>query len=912
MTWLLPRAPRGSHRPWIGASRASAAGDELAVVFLDGIVADEPVAAVDLDGRRADALAHLGGEQLGHRRLLDAALAGLLELGGVQAHLARDLDVGRHLGQHEGDGLVLDQLRAERLALARVGERGIQRGARDAHGLRGHADTPGIEVGERDLQSLARRPQHVLGRNLEILECDLAGVVGAVAELVLDAQHAIARPVGPREEGRDAALAGGGIGDGEQHGHRRRATRRDERLAAVDHPALAAAHRARPQIRQVGAGLRLGEEQARQLLAAGHRAQVARLLLRRAVIAHLPAERVGGADHVADAGVAVRELLGAQHVRGEIGAAAAPLRRHAHAEESQGAGPAHGLERHGGRAIPRGGERRDLLADEVARRVADPALLVAEPPHAAEHSTGPVLPSAPHGPPDRRRRRRRVLARDGADRRACGGGHRPRGRRALLRRTHRRDGGGLARGRARRRRRGRRAARLQPSRRQPLGHDSRGHRYGPGAQRRARPLVRRRDRRRRQLRHAVRDRARAQARRAHRRAAHVAARAAGGAPRARAARPERGGRRAPRRRRRAPPRRAAGAHVAVVTGPVPIRVTAAAKRYGAVVALRGVSLDFPAGRLTAVLGPSGCGKTTLLRAIAGFLTLDEGRVRFGDDDVTALPPQARGTAMVFQSYALWPHMTVFDNVAYGLRLRRVAKPEIATRVREALALVEIGDVEAVARRKPLALSGGQQQRVALARALVVEPRVLLLDEPLSNLDAKVRQRLRVEIRRLQRRIGTTMIYVTHDQEEALAIADRVVLMNAGEVVQEGAPEEIYLEPASAFAADFLGVSNRLDAVAEPGRLRVGDQVLAYSGPLTGPVLVIARSADLTLDAVPEHGAVTTLKGILEESLFLGAHYRHYVRVGDAVLLVDGPAPAKPGAVEVKIPAGRLRVFPRSE
>ena len=345
---------------------------------------------------------------------------------------------------------------------------------------------------------------------------------------------------------------------------------------------------------------------------------------------------------------------------------------------------------------------------------------------------------------------------------------------------------------------------------------------------------------------------------------------------------------------------------------IPVGIEAVAKRFGQVEALRGVSLEFGAGKLTAILGPSGCGKTTLLRSIAGFVAVDGGRILFGRDDVTALPPQARGTAMVFQNYALWPHMSVFDNVAYGLRRKRLPWPDVLSKVMATLDLVEIGDAAGIAQRKPAALSGGQQQRVALARALVVEPRVLLLDEPLSNLDAKVRQRLRVEIRRLQRRIGTTMIYVTHDQEEALAIADRVVLMNAGEVVQEGAPEEIYLEPASAFAAEFLGVSNRLDAVAEPGRLRVGDQVLAYSGPLTGPVLVIARSADLTLDAVPEHGAAATLKGILEESLFLGAHYRHYVRVGDAVLLVDGPAPAKPGAVEVKIPAGRLRVFPRSE
>ena len=343
---------------------------------------------------------------------------------------------------------------------------------------------------------------------------------------------------------------------------------------------------------------------------------------------------------------------------------------------------------------------------------------------------------------------------------------------------------------------------------------------------------------------------------------------------------------------------------------IPVRIEAVAKRFGSVEALRGLTLEFGAGKLTAILGPSGCGKTTLLRAIAGFVAVDAGRILFARDDVTALPPQARGTAMVFQNYALWPHMTVFDNVAYGLRRKRLPSEDIRRRVLAALDLVEIGDAAGIAQRKPGALSGGQQQRVALARALVMEPRVLLLDEPLSNLDAKVRQRLRVEVRRLQRRIGTTMIYVTHDQEEALAIADRVVLMHAGDVVQEGSPEEIYLEPTSAFAADFLGVSNRLDATAEAGLLRVGDQELPYEGPLRGSVLVIVRSSDLSLDAAPEHGAVTALKGVLEESLFLGAHYRHYVRVGDAVLLVDGPAPAKPGAVEIRVPAGRLRVFPR--
>jgi ABC-type Fe3+/spermidine/putrescine transport system ATPase subunit len=340
---------------------------------------------------------------------------------------------------------------------------------------------------------------------------------------------------------------------------------------------------------------------------------------------------------------------------------------------------------------------------------------------------------------------------------------------------------------------------------------------------------------------------------------------------------------------------------------VRVSVSAVSKRYGAVEALRCVSLDFEAGRLTAILGPSGCGKTTLLRSIAGFVSVDAGAIRFDGAEVTALPPQQRGTAMVFQSYALWPHMTVFDNVAYGLRLKRVPAAEIARRVREALALVEIGDVEATARRKPAALSGGQQQRVALARAIVVEPRVLLLDEPLSNLDAKIRQRLRVEVRRLQRRVGITTIYVTHDQEEALAIADRVVLMNRGVVAQAGTPEQVYLEPATEFVADFLGVGNRLEARAESGALHLEGQRLPYGGPVRGPVLVILRSSDLGLAGAA--GGAPALAGTLEESLFLGAYYRHYVRVGAAVLMVDGPAPAPPGPVTITVPPDRVRVYP---
>jgi ABC-type Fe3+/spermidine/putrescine transport system ATPase subunit len=289
--------------------------------------------------------------------------------------------------------------------------------------------------------------------------------------------------------------------------------------------------------------------------------------------------------------------------------------------------------------------------------------------------------------------------------------------------------------------------------------------------------------------------------------------------------------------------------------------------------------------------------------------VDAGTIRFDGDDVTALPPQRRETAMVFQSYALWPHMTVFDNVAYGLRIKRMPAEAIARRVREALALVEIGQVESVAYRKPSELSGGQQQRVALARALVVEPRVLLLDEPLSNLDAKIRQRLRVEVRRLQRRVGITTIYVTHDQEEALAIADCVALMSGGEVVQAGTPEEVYLQPATEFAADFLGFGNRLEARAEPGVLHLGTQRLPYQGAARGPVFVILRSSDLEL--AKEGDRQRGLAGTLEESLFLGAYYRHYVRVGDAMLMVDGARPAPPGPVTITVPPDRIRVYPAS-
>jgi putative spermidine/putrescine transport system ATP-binding protein len=230
------------------------------------------------------------------------------------------------------------------------------------------------------------------------------------------------------------------------------------------------------------------------------------------------------------------------------------------------------------------------------------------------------------------------------------------------------------------------------------------------------------------------------------------------------------------------------------------------KAFGAVVAVDEVSLDVAAGEFLSLLGPSGCGKSTVLRMVAGLVEPDGGRVVLAGEDITRVAVHRRNLGLVFQSYALFPHMTVFENVAFGLRRRRVADPDLRPRVERALELVRLGPLGA---RHPRELSGGQQQRVALARALVTEPRVLLLDEPLSNLDALLRDEMRVELKRLQERLGTTMIFVTHDQAEALILSDRVVVMEAGRVVQVGPPEDVYRRPATPFVARFLGRANFL-------------------------------------------------------------------------------------------------------
>jgi iron(III) transport system ATP-binding protein len=313
---------------------------------------------------------------------------------------------------------------------------------------------------------------------------------------------------------------------------------------------------------------------------------------------------------------------------------------------------------------------------------------------------------------------------------------------------------------------------------------------------------------------------------------------------------------------------------------VAVRVEGVAKAFGAGAALEEVSLDFPPGGLSAVLGPSGCGKTTLLRIIAGFVAPDRGRVLIGGEDRTAEPAWRRSVGFVFQSYALWPHMTVFDNIAYGLRLRRRPRGEIAAVVERALDTVGLAGMGG---RHPGLLSGGQQQRVALARALVLEPDVLLLDEPLSNLDAAMRVGMRREIRRLQREVGITTIYVTHDQEEALELSDVVAVMSRGRVEQMGPPEEVYRRPRSAAVAAFVGSVTLLagEAQADGSLLVDGRRVpLALPPEHVGRrVHVGLRPEDVELHADPARGP---LPGRVVECAYRGHAFRVTVRVGEGL------------------------------
>ena len=305
------------------------------------------------------------------------------------------------------------------------------------------------------------------------------------------------------------------------------------------------------------------------------------------------------------------------------------------------------------------------------------------------------------------------------------------------------------------------------------------------------------------------------------------------------------------------------------------------KDYGGVRALDGIDLSIRPGEFVALLGPSGCGKTTALRALSGLEQIDAGSIVIDGDDVAALPTNRRDLGMVFQSYSLFPHLTALENVEFGLRMRKVRAQERRDRAREALELVGLGDR---GERFAHQLSGGQQQRVALARALVTRPRVLLLDEPLSALDAKVRVGLREQIRRIQTELGITTVFVTHDQEEALAVADRVAVMRSGRIEQIGTPEELYTTPATPFVADFVGLSNRVPGLVSGGGVTVLGQKLGVLGdaPAAGPVLAYVRPEDVTFAASAKtRGAIAAT---VVASSFLGSLRRTSVRLTDGTIL----------------------------
>ncbi|MES2694779.1 MAG: ABC transporter ATP-binding protein [Verrucomicrobiota bacterium] len=326
---------------------------------------------------------------------------------------------------------------------------------------------------------------------------------------------------------------------------------------------------------------------------------------------------------------------------------------------------------------------------------------------------------------------------------------------------------------------------------------------------------------------------------------------------------------------------------------ISIQIQQLTKRFGNVTALQGLSLRIEPGELFFLLGPSGCGKTTLLRSMAGFYIPEEGKILFGDEDVTRLEPHKRNTGMMFQSYALWPHMSVAQNVAFGLEERKVPREEIKRRVHEALESVRMAQY---AERKPNQLSGGQQQRVALARALVIRPRCLLLDEPLSNLDAKLRLEMRTEIRRVCKEFKLTTVYVTHDQKEALSISDRMAILDKGHVLQVGAPRDVYRRPTCKIVADFIGetdfIPGKLVSLGAGGTASVQTSVGQFEGVLGDPAAKPAVGAAVTLSVRPEcwslsrePGGVNSVRGKIGQAIYLGELAQYELNAGEVELKI---------------------------
>jgi putative spermidine/putrescine transport system ATP-binding protein len=359
--------------------------------------------------------------------------------------------------------------------------------------------------------------------------------------------------------------------------------------------------------------------------------------------------------------------------------------------------------------------------------------------------------------------------------------------------------------------------------------------------------------------------------------------------------------------------------------PTALEVREARVFYGAHCVLDGVSLGAAGGEFIALLGSSGCGKTTLLRAICGFVTVTSGAISVGGRDITHLPPDKRNIAMVFQSYALWPHMTVAQNMAYGLKLRRVSRAEIAERIAALLAMLRL---EGLDERKVTALSGGQRQRVALGRALAINPQILLLDEPLSNLDARIREEVRHEIKTLQQDLGITTVHVTHDRQEAMVMADRIAILDAGHIAQIGTPEEIYNRPNSPFVAGFMGASNVVPLTVS----RNQRQIVISEGPFNRSIAIDqsrfvtdvigqmscgtsavahfrSEQARLCAPDQPLDGCLV-LSGRITQASYPGGFYRYAVRVGPHQYLVDDQRRLAIGdAIGIALPAAALHLYP---
>ncbi len=342
-----------------------------------------------------------------------------------------------------------------------------------------------------------------------------------------------------------------------------------------------------------------------------------------------------------------------------------------------------------------------------------------------------------------------------------------------------------------------------------------------------------------------------------------------------------------------------------------VRMNGVTVRFGEVTAVNQVTIDIASGEFFTLLGPSGCGKTTLLRAIAGFNRQNEGTIHLGEQILDDVPAYRRDTGMVFQNYAVFPHLSVWDNIAYGLKSRGIKGEQASQRITEVLEMVDLVGYE---KRMPKQLSGGQQQRVVIARAVAIRPRVLLMDEPLANLDAKLRVRLRNDLKALQRTLGITTIYVTHDQEEALSLSDRIAVMSHGHVLQIGSPEEIYSAPATLQVAQFIGEGNFLHGQADGhGHAQIGTVSFAVSGLDThsGPVWLGFRPQDASFGA----GDANTLRGQIRSSMYLGSYVRYEIDCGlDKTISVqtnadphDRPIP-EGSDVTIHVPADRMLSF----